>query len=109
LPEPAQRALLEGAIEDQKATDTEFSGMLDAWSKGDVKGIARTFDKELSDSPALSQTLIRQRNANWSKWIEQRMAEPGTVMIAVGAGHLAGAGSVIDLLKRDGYKVRRLQ
>jgi uncharacterized protein YbaP (TraB family) len=109
LPEPAQRALLEGAIEDQKATDTEFSGMLDAWSKGDVKGIARTFDKELSDSPALSQSLIRQRNANWKKWIEQRMAEPGTIMIAVGAGHLAGDGSVIELLKRDGYKVRRLQ
>jgi uncharacterized protein len=109
LPEAAQRALLEGAIEDQKATDTEFSGMLDAWAHGDVKGIARTFDRELSDSPALEQDLIRHRNANWSKWIEQRMAEPGTIMIAVGAGHLAGKNSVLELLKRDGYKVRRLQ
>jgi uncharacterized protein YbaP (TraB family) len=109
LPEPAQRALLEGAIEDQKATDTEFSGMLDSWSKGDVKGIARTFDRELSESPALQQDLIRQRNANWSKWIEQRMGEPGTIMIAVGAGHLAGKNSVVEMLERDGYRVRRLQ
>ena len=83
--------------------------MLDAWAHGDVKGIARTFDRELSDSPALEQDLIRHRNANWSKWIEQRMAEPGTVMVAVGAGHLAGKNSVLELLKRDGYKVRRLQ
>jgi hypothetical protein len=109
LPEPAQRALLEGAIEDQKATDTEFTGMLDAWSRGDVKGIAQTFDRELSESPALQQDLIRQRNANWSRWIEQRMGQPGTIMIAVGAGHLAGKSSVLELLRSDGYNVRRLQ
>jgi uncharacterized protein YbaP (TraB family) len=83
--------------------------MLDAWSRGDVGGIARTFDHDLSDSPVLQQTLIRQRNANWSKWIEQRMAEPGTVLLAVGAGHLAGKNSVIEMLQKDGYKVRRLQ
>jgi len=76
---------------------------------GDVKGIAQTFDRELSESPALQQDLIRQRNANWSKWIEQRMDRPGTVMIAVGAGHLAGKYSVLEMLKRDGYRVRRLQ
>jgi len=109
LPEAAQLALLDGAIEDQKATSTEFSGMLNAWARGDVKGIAQTFDRELSDSPALQQELIKQRNANWSKWIEQRMAQPGTIMIAVGAGHLAGENSVLEMLKRNGYKVRRLQ
>jgi uncharacterized protein YbaP (TraB family) len=37
------------------------------------------------------------------------MAEPGAVMIAVGAGHLAGKDSVIELLKKDGYRVHRLQ
>jgi uncharacterized protein YbaP (TraB family) len=74
-----------------------------------VNGIARTFDRELASSPELQQTLIRQRNANWSKWIEQRMGQPGAVMIAVGAGHLAGKNSVIEMLQKDGYKVRRLQ
>ena len=83
--------------------------MLAAWVKGDVNGIARTFNRDLSGSPELQQALIKQRNANWSKWIEQRMAQPGAIMIAVGAGHLAGPGSVIDLLKRDGYHVHRLQ
>jgi hypothetical protein len=37
------------------------------------------------------------------------MAEPGAVMIAVGAGHLAGKDSVLEMLKKDGYKIRRLQ
>ena len=109
LSEKAQDSLLEGALDSSKSADAEFSGMLKAWSKGDVKGIARTFDHDLSGSPELAQALLHQRNANWSKWIERRMAQPGTVMIAVGAGHLAGSGSVIALLQRDGYRVRRVQ
>lgn len=109
LPEPAQLALLDGAIEDNNSMDTDFRGMLEAWSRGDVAGIARTFDRDLASSPELRQVLIRQRNANWSKWIEQRMGQPGAVLIAVGAGHLAGNYSVLEMLQKDGYKVRRLQ
>jgi uncharacterized protein len=109
LPESAQRSLLEGAIEGDKAMNADFSGMLQAWSKGDVQGIARTFDRDLAASPELQQSLLRQRNANWSKWIESRMTQPGAVLIAVGAGHLAGKDSVLEMLRRDGYKVRRLQ
>jgi uncharacterized protein len=109
LPEGAQRQFLEGSIDGSDAMKTEFHGMLAAWSRGDVEGIAKTFNHDLSASPDLQNALLTRRNANWSRWIEQRMAEPGAVFIAVGAGHLAGRGSVIDLLKKDGYKVTRLQ
>ncbi|HET7316529.1 MAG TPA: TraB/GumN family protein [Sphingomicrobium sp.] len=37
------------------------------------------------------------------------MAQPGTVFVAVGAGHLAGPYSVLALLQRDRYRVKRLQ
>jgi uncharacterized protein YbaP (TraB family) len=109
LPEAAQRALLEGSIEASDDTTKEFQGMLKAWSKGDVEAIARNFDQELSGSPDLKEALLRHRNVNWSKWIEQRMAQPGTIIVAVGAGHLAGPDSVISFLKKDGYHVRRVQ
>jgi uncharacterized protein YbaP (TraB family) len=109
LPEKAQRELLEGAIEQASTVRTDFNDMLTAWVRGDVKAIARSFNRDLAASPELAQALIKQRNANWSKWIEQRMAQPGAVMVAVGAGHLAGRDSVIDLLKREGYRVRRMQ
>ena len=109
LPEAAQLNLLEGALENTGSAKREFGGMLDAWTRGDVNGIARTFDKDMSNSPELRDTLLRQRNANWSRWIEQRMTQPGSVLIAVGAGHLAGPYSVIELLKKDGYKIRRVE
>ena len=109
LPPDAQLSLLLGAIDQKQDMNAEFSGMLDAWARGDVKAIARTFDQDLGKSPELEQALIARRNANWSKWIEQRMAQPGAILIAVGAGHLAGNQSVIAMLKKDGYRVRRLQ
>ena len=109
LTEKAQVALLEGAIDDSKAADEEFGAMLKAWSAGDVKAIARSFDRDLQNSPELAQALIDRRNASWSKWIEHRLTQPGSVMIAVGAGHLAGKNSVIALLQRNGYRVRRVQ
>jgi uncharacterized protein YbaP (TraB family) len=109
LPDSAQRALLEGAIEDQGSMRNAFQTMLRAWSRGDVSAIARSFNRDLAASPELKAALLSRRNANWSRWIEQRMAKPGSVLIAVGAGHLAGTESVLELLKRDGYKVERVQ
>ena len=58
LPEAAQRSLLEGAIEDNKAMDTDFAGMLKAWSKGDVQKIAKTSIARLR---GLAATLAARR------------------------------------------------
>ena len=109
LPEKAQRSLLDGAIEPGTGMDKEYNGMLASWSRGDVREIASTFNHDLADSPDLKQSLLELRNASWAKWIEQRLGEPGTIMVAVGAGHLAGSDSVIARLQNDGYRVRRLQ
>ncbi|MES2147781.1 MAG: TraB/GumN family protein, partial [Pseudomonadota bacterium] len=109
LSEKAQRNLLEGAIEGGPEVKKVFDSMLSAWSRGDVKSIARAFNRDLADSPELANAIIAQRNANWVKWIDARMAQPGTVMIAVGAGHLAGKGSVVERLKQEGLTVRRIQ
>jgi uncharacterized protein len=109
LPESAQRQLLEGAIEKPEAMRAQFSGMLQAWLSGDVKLIGQSFNRDLSGSPELKAALLTRRNYNWSQWIERRMAQPGTVMVAVGAGHLAGDASVQRYLLSRGYKVKRLQ
>jgi len=109
LPETAQRALLEGSIEEPKNMSKDFASMLGAWARGDVDEIAETFNRDLAVSPELKDALLKRRNANWSRWVEQRMATPGSVMVAVGAGHLAGRDSVVEILKKSGYRVRRVQ
>lgn len=109
LSEPAQVDLLQGAIESPESMRGEFDGMLKAWISGDVAEIARSFSAEFRDSPELQAALLGRRNANWAGWVERRMTQPGSVMVAVGAGHLAGDGSVQEMLKRRGYRVTRVQ
>lgn len=109
LPEAAQRELLEGAIEAPGTAKKQFDAMLVAWISGDVEAIGRTFNAELRNSPELKDALISRRNAHWSRWLHSRLAQPGTIFVAVGAGHLAGEDNVVDMLKQRGLKVRRVQ
>jgi uncharacterized protein YbaP (TraB family) len=109
LSEDAQRALLLSVVEDSADTKAQFKAMLDAWASGDLKGIERTFDDETQMSPELKAALMSRRNAAWADWLERRMERPGTVFVAVGAGHLAGRDSVQTMLKKKGLKAKRVQ
>jgi uncharacterized protein YbaP (TraB family) len=109
LPESAQRELLEGAVEEPAKAKLQFDAMVAAWMSGDVDAIGQTFNAEFQASPELKQALLLRRNANWSYWLETRLAQPGKVLVAVGAGHLAGSDSVVEMLKKRGLRVKRVQ
>jgi len=109
LSEKAQREFLIGVLDDAGEMKDQFGGMLAAWSKGDVKAIADNFNAELSDAAELKDALLVRRNANWAQWVQSRLDKPGTVLVAVGAGHLAGDQSLVSMLQKDGIKVARVQ
>ena len=109
MPEETQRKLLVSMLDDMQTAAADFRKMLAAWTAGDTRAIANTFDDELKKAPEIAHVLIDERNAHWVDWLKQRLDTPGTVMVAVGAGHLAGKGSVIDLLKQQGLHVERVQ
>ncbi len=109
LPEAAQRKFLESVLDDPAKGKAQFDEMLSVWTRGDVKAMGESFNRELADSPDLRENLLRKRNANWNNWIQRRLATPGTTFVAVGAGHLSGSDSVIAMLEKSGYKVSRVQ
>ena len=87
-------------------------GMIDdmvlAWGKGDVDALAAGMNAAMAKDPKVADILLYQRNARWADWIKTRMDQPGTVFIAVGAGHLAGEKSVQDYLAQKGLSVARV-
>ncbi|WP_363181639.1 TraB/GumN family protein [Sphingomonas quercus] len=110
LAEADQRAFLESFIEQASDMRAEFAAMLAAWARGDERAIADTFDKELKESPGLHQALLVRRNAHWANEIKARLDDtPGTILVAVGAGHLAGPDSVQEMLEQRGLVVTRVQ
>ena len=109
LSEDAQRKFLVAMLDGAGNMDSEFNGMLEAWTRGDVKEIAKSFNSDLSDAAELRDALLTRRNANWAQWVKGRLDQPGTVLVAVGAGHLAGDQSVQMMLEKQGVKVTRVQ
>ena len=63
----------------------------------------------IGPAPAARKALLTDRNRRWSAWVEQRLNRPGTVLMAVGAGHLVGDDAVPAMLAAEGYKVVRVQ
>lgn len=109
LPEATQREFLVGILDDQTNASKEFAKMIRAWSSGDTAMIAATFDDELKSSGPLADALLVKRNQRWAAWLANRMKQPGTIFVAVGAGHLAGSNSVQAMLAKRGFRVWRVQ
>jgi uncharacterized protein len=108
LPQEAQIAFMIEAAEGVGEAKTMLDRMVAEWLKGDADTLAAIMNEGMND-PVLMDMLLHSRNANWAEWIEQRMAQPGTVFIAVGAGHLAGEKSVQDMLTAKGITVSRVK
>jgi uncharacterized protein len=103
VPEGSQiKFLIDGAKDIDKGNET-ISKMIEAWGKGDPETLASIMNENMTE-PELYEKLLTQRNANWAQWINKRMEKPGTVFIAVGAGHLSGTSSVPELL--SAYKIK---
>ncbi len=109
LPQDAQIKYLMDAAEQIDNIAPELQKIIDNWAVGDVEAVAAILNEAFQEDPALAEALLYDRNSNWAEWIEARMAEPGTVFMAVGAGHLVGEKSVQDYLEARGIVSARIQ
>jgi uncharacterized protein len=109
MSEPQQREFLESVLDQKGDEARDFGKMIGSWAHGDEKGIASSFDKDMKNSAALRDVLIARRNAHWADAIVKRLDQPGTEMVAVGAGHLVGKQSVQAMLAKLGYRTERVE
>jgi uncharacterized protein YbaP (TraB family) len=82
--------------------------MQSAWSRGDQSVFVRILGQLERGSPETYRMMFTERNARWADWIRARMRTPGTVFVAVGAGHLAGKDSVLVRLAQLGIPSQRV-
>ena len=109
LPRPIQIQFLVDTVRELPEMGTTLDSMVVKWASGDAEGLGRQMNEDMTDTPELAKALLFQRNERWAEWIADRMHRPGTVFIAVGAGHLAGPQSVQDYLSRRGLKAERIR
>lgn len=106
--EETQLAMFNSALDDFDRIGPMFEAMIGQWAAGDADGLADTINEQIDDTPDVRRALLTDRNIRWADWIRARLAEPGTIFMAVGAGHLAGDDSVQAQLARHDIAAERV-
>jgi uncharacterized protein YbaP (TraB family) len=108
--EDEQIATLEATLEQIDLLPKLMSKMLSNWSGGTPERLAAMFEVEMSGfEEAFLERLLYARNRNWMTPLEAMLADNQENLVIVGAAHLVGEGSVLDLLEQAGYEVERIQ
>jgi uncharacterized protein YbaP (TraB family) len=85
--------------------------MVKMWQASDAAGLAFLFSEATNKDPGtkkLMKLLLDDRNVAMTQKIHRMLVDGNKVFVVVGAGHLTGANSVIDLLQKQGVQVRQL-
>ena len=112
LPMATQTRYLNQVVASLPKVKGVLANMVQAWRAGQADRLAKLLNAD-NDDPKMRQLLLLGRNKAWAKWIDSKLcaahAKPETLFIAVGAGHLAGEGSLLDQLQQRGIRAARVQ
>ncbi len=105
---PAPRPEASANASQMDSLSKAMTEMQSAWKRGDQTVFVGMLRQLKQASPDTYRMLFTERNARWADWIAGRMQTPGTVFVAVGAGHLAGADSLLVRLAELGIPSQRV-
>jgi uncharacterized protein YbaP (TraB family) len=97
-----------GGSRQMESLSKAMADMQAAWKRGDQSVFASMLEQLKTASPDAYRMMFTERNERWADWIKARMQMPGTVFVAVGAGHLAGKDSLLVRLAERGLPSQRL-
>ena len=109
FPQAQQVKLLHEELQELPEGPRQMNEIIGDWTHGDVDDIGRLENAAVAKSPELYKKLVTERNDRFADQIAELLSsdKPGTVFVAVGAAHLAGADSIQKDLEAKGFKVTR--
>ncbi|MXO90206.1 hypothetical protein GRI41_05195 [Altererythrobacter aquaemixtae] len=78
------------------------------WAKGELDEMSAEDFGGNAVGDEIYKVLLIDRNRAWAEWLENRLEQPGTILLAVGAGHFEGKDSVQIMLTERGLTAERL-
>jgi uncharacterized protein YbaP (TraB family) len=115
LPAAAQEAMLQQAVDaiEDGSVQKELDALLAAWAAGDEQSIHANILRETEGLPEpiaqeLRASIYDRRNETMAEKVAELLAGKERAFVAVGAGHLTGAGGIPALLEKRGFAVKRL-
>ena len=102
-----QNDFLSQTLKDLELVSELAGDLVKNWKSGNADKLHKLLHKSFKDYPDLNDRLLIQRNIKWVKKVEDAMRKNKNVLFVVGAGHLVGPESVVDLLRKNGHEVKQ--
>jgi len=100
-----QKRFLLMTLDESAQADAELEQLLAAWRKGDTSALAALLSDEFERFPQLYRPLTEDRNRAWVGQLDDLLDDRDDYLVVVGALHLVGRDSVVDLLRQRGHTV----
>ncbi len=107
LSDEDQEAIVHQTLLDLDILDQEMDSIVTAWEKGDAEELDVVLLKSFKEYPTIHRKFVVERNHNWMKKIAPLFKRNDDYMIIVGAAHMLGDEGLVELLKKEGYRVEQ--
>lgn len=97
-----QTSMLLSSVKNYQETKQGYHEMVTLYQNHEIDKLFRFIEKQNSAYRNLTQTLVFNRNKQWTQKIQSIISQKPS-FIAVGAGHLGGNEGLITLLEARGY------
>jgi uncharacterized protein YbaP (TraB family) len=104
---PDQKRFLLLTLEDFDQLESEAQELLTAWRSGDTGKLEAILTEQFEEFPELYGPLTEDRNRAWVGGLTDLLDDRDDYLVVVGAAHLVGRNSVVDLLRERGYEVEQ--
>ncbi len=98
-------AALSSTLEELDQLKAMFGQLVEAWEHGRADRLSKLLNDAMKESPSIYKRLVTDRNLRWRPKIERLLEGDKDAIVIVGAGHLVGEGSVVELLRQHGFRV----
>ena len=105
IPYKDQAKMLLEAVRGTSTESDMFAETVALYKSQNIEAmVAMVGESDAGKDSNFEDVLLHNRNQNWIP-VMSKMMTTGPVFFAVGAGHLAGKSGVINLLKKQGFKL----
>jgi uncharacterized protein YbaP (TraB family) len=109
IPYTDQAKELVNSIDSADQNKQQTQQLVELYNRQDLDGIDSLSRKDDGGVESnYMDLLLYARNRKWARLLDGLLPQK-SLLIAVGAAHLPGKGGVIDLLRKEGYKVEPVQ
>jgi len=94
-----QETSLKAMLADIDTQAKNIETLAAAWRAGDTASLEGLLMEGFKEAPEIAERLLYERNRNWVEPVERCLTEDARCFIVVGAAHLVGPKSLVDLLR----------